>query len=134
MPHHFCPLLQISDLTNGPAPHPGEGAFRLPQVLLVLHGQAPAEVDPQQGHGTILLDLLISPLLLRRRSIKLRQCLRLISNSLFGLPHIYSGFQCTNDVFNTFLLSLYLPFSLFQLFPEVAMPTFRQHENFTHLT
>uniref|UniRef100_A0A803V5E5 Uncharacterized protein n=1 Tax=Ficedula albicollis TaxID=59894 RepID=A0A803V5E5_FICAL len=30
--HHFCPLLQISELINRPIPHQGEGACRLPVV------------------------------------------------------------------------------------------------------
>lgn len=38
--HHFCPLLQISELINRPIPHQGEGAFRLPGVWLVLSGRS----------------------------------------------------------------------------------------------
>lgn len=78
-------------------------------------------MDPQQGRGPLLLDVLISPSLLRWRGVRFWQCLRLISNSLFGLPHIYPGLKSTNNLFNTFLLSLhlalFLSFNLYQKLP-----------------
>lgn len=40
------------------------------------------------------------------------QCLRFIPNLLLGFPHVYLGLKSTNDLLNTFLLSLYPSLSL----------------------
>ena len=130
--HHFCLLLQISEPTSGPTPHCDEGAFSLPEVLLVLSGQPPVQEDPQQGLGPLLLDVLISPSPLCRRGVRFWQCLRFISNSLVGLPHKYPRLKSTNNLFNTFLLSLYLSISLLTF--TRSCHAFMHHENVTQLT
>lgn len=68
----------------------------------------PVELDPRWGHSPILLDVHCSA-----EGTRSQQCPRFISNSLFGLCHVYPGLKSANNLFNTFLLSLYLSMSLF---------------------